>query len=74
MKNTVYFVRIILVILILSIAPMLIYAQGGFDDNVNDNPVPFDGGVSLLVAAGVGYGLKKAHERKKAQKQLNENR
>ncbi len=53
---------------------MLIYAQGGFDDNVNDNPVPFDGGVSLLVAAGVGYGLKKAHERKKAQKQLNENR
>ena len=48
--------------------PLFTIAQGGFDDNVNDNPVPFDGGVSLLVAAGVGYGLKKAHDRKKANK------
>lgn len=72
MKNTIYRMRLFLIVFILSIAPILIYAQGGFDDNVNDNPVPFDGGVSLLVAAGVGYGLKKAHERKKAQKELNE--
>lgn len=27
---------------------------------------PFDGGASLLIAAGVAYGLKKAHNRKKA--------
>lgn len=67
-----YFMKCILAVFIFSFAPMLIFAQGGFDDNVNDNPVPFDGGVSLLVAAGVGYGLKKAHERKKAQKQINE--
>lgn len=37
--------------------PFLTHAQPGFDDNVSD--VPIDGGLSLLVAAGVGYGVKK---------------
>lgn len=36
------------------------------DPDVQD--VPFDGGVSLLVAAGIGYGLKKVHDKKKAEK------
>ena len=50
--------------------PVLLMAQdpGGFDDDVTDNPVPFDGGVSILVAAGIGYGIKKARDtRRKAQ-------
>ena len=36
----------------------------------NDDPLnaPIDGGVSLLIAAGVAYGAKKAHERRKKQK------
>ncbi len=38
-------------------------AQPGFDDDVND--VPVDGGLSLLVAAGVGYGAKKIREKRK---------
>jgi len=42
------------------VLPCLVHAQppdfGG--DDVND--VPIDGGLSLLVAAGVGYGIKKA--------------
>jgi hypothetical protein len=29
--------------------------------------VPIDGGLSLLVAAGVGYGAKKAAAKKKAK-------
>jgi hypothetical protein len=29
-----------------------------------DVPVPFDGGISLLVAAGIGYGVKKAYEKR----------
>ena len=32
-------------------------AQDGFGDGGGD--VPVDGGLSLLVAAGVGYGVKK---------------
>jgi hypothetical protein len=27
---------------------------------------PFDGGASLLIGAGIAYGLKKAHSLKKA--------
>lgn len=42
--------------------------QSGFYNNVNDNPVPFDGCVILLVAASIGYCLKKANDRKKANK------
>jgi len=46
------------------IIPSLTHAQPMFDDDVND--VPVDGGLSLLVAAGVGYGAKKLKNRKKA--------
>ncbi len=46
------------------IIPSLTHAQPVFDDDVND--VPVDGGLSLLVAAGVGYGAKKLKNRKKA--------
>jgi len=28
---------------------------------------PFDGGASLLIAAGVAYGIKKAYDRRKNQ-------
>ena len=48
---------------ILFILPTFLHAQPGFDDDVND--VPVDGGLSLLVAAGVGYGVKKVRERRK---------
>ncbi len=35
------------------------YAQGpGFEDDVVDQ-VPFDGGVSVLVVAGIAYAAKK---------------
>ena len=30
---------------------------------------PIDGGLSLLLAAGIGLGMKKAHDRNKALKQ-----
>ena len=33
-----------------------------------DAEVPFDGGLSILLAAGAGYGAKKAIERRKALK------
>ena len=34
-----------------------------FDDDVND--VPVDGGVSLLAAAAVTYGVRKIHNKNK---------
>ena len=35
-------------------------------DEADTESVPIDGGLSLLLAAGVGYGLKKARDGKKA--------
>ncbi len=32
---------------------------------------PFDGGISLLVAAGLGYAGKKAHDKRKKEKANN---
>ncbi len=46
--------------------PTILMAQDPPDD-VTD--VPFDGGVSLLVAAGIGYGLKKVYDEKKAERE-----
>lgn len=54
--------------------PSLSKAQiGDFDPGGDpDVPVPFDGGISLLVAAGIGYGVKKAYaKRKKVEATVN---
>jgi len=32
----------------------------------DDPPCPIDGGLSFLIAAGIGLGAKKAYDRKKA--------
>ena len=45
------------------ILPCISHAQPGFGDDVDD--VPIDGGLSLLIAAGVGYGAKKLKEKRK---------
>ncbi len=44
----------------LILLPMLAHATGG--------GVPLDGGLSLLVAAGVGYGAKKIADNRKKNK------
>lgn len=51
-----------ILILATFLLPTLLHAQPGFGDDVDD--VPLDGGLSLLVAAGVGYGAKKLRARK----------
>lgn len=59
-KNTI--IQIFSLILFMTL-PMFLLAQPGFDDDVSD--VPVDGGLSLLVAAGVGYGAKRLKAMKK---------
>jgi hypothetical protein len=46
---------------------------GGIDPGNGESPppgggVPVDGGIGLLLAAGVGYGAKKAYDYRKGQK------
>lgn len=45
---------------IISLKALAIDDDGGIGDDV-----PIDGGLSLLVAAGVGYGIKKMRNTRK---------
>ncbi len=55
---------------ILCITSQVGYAQppdpGGDPD---ETPIPFDGGLSLALAAGVGYGIKKVRDARKAKQE-----
>lgn len=37
-------------------------------DTKDPTPIPFDGGLSLLLAAGAGYAIKKGREYRKQKK------
>ena len=52
----------ILTLCIIMVLPMLATAQ--IEGTPGTPDAPIDGGLSLLVAAGVGYGAKKLKERK----------
>ncbi len=46
--------------------PSLLHAQG--DPGLDPDPIPLDGGLSMLIAAGVAYGAKKAYDKRKGEK------
>jgi hypothetical protein len=56
---------IVVLLLGLFLVPGVALAQATFGGGTEVNDLPIDGGVSLLVAAGVGYGVKKLYNRKK---------
>jgi hypothetical protein len=49
----------------LIILPAIIQAQPDNSTDIVDPDAPIDGGVGLLVAAGIGYGIKKVRDNKK---------
>jgi len=61
----------IAVMFIVMLVPILASAQlddpNGTNGGLDPDGLPIDGGLSLLVAAGVGYGAKKMKERKAAK-------
>jgi hypothetical protein len=59
--KTVHWITLVCMMAII-LLPTLVHAQPGFGDDVDD--VPVDGGLSLLVAAGVGYGVKRLGKKK----------
>jgi hypothetical protein len=58
-KNNKKIVLSIIVLFIIMVVPMLASAQVDGEPPNPEGAVPLDGGLSLLVAAGVGYGAKK---------------
>lgn len=68
--------KAVLVCLGLLVLTTVAYAQGFPCDMDPDNPcdpddvnVPFDGGASLLIVAGVAYGLKKINDKRKEERE-----
>lgn len=48
----------IMILFCFCLLPALLLAQPpGFEQDTND--VPIDGGLSILLAAGIGYGIKR---------------
>ncbi len=63
--------RVLLVMVLLCTILLKVgYAQGPDDPSENDPAIPADGGISLLLAAGVAYGIHKrrAPQRNKGTK------
>ena len=46
--------------------------DGGLDENPDGGSVPIDGGLSLVIAAGVGYGAKKLRDYNKKKREEGE--
>jgi hypothetical protein len=59
---------LILLLIIIVALPHVASAQPVIEEDVLDNPVPFDGGVTLLVASALVYGLSKNYRKKKTLK------
>lgn len=59
---------IYLLLCMIIVSSTVIHAQTEPGDP--NNAAPIDGGLSLLIAAGIGYGVKKIKE-KKQQKDTN---
>lgn len=67
-----------LVLFINLITPQWAWCQDPTEDDLPMSPVdpdgdpdaPIDGGIGLLVAAGVGYGIKKYRDHKRASQAI----
>lgn len=74
LRSPLFYMLLIIIILLF---PMLGISQpgpgggGGTGSNPDDTggSVPIDGGLSLLLAAGVGYGVKKLRDYNRLKKE-----
>jgi hypothetical protein len=63
-----------IVITCVSLFPAVTKAQPvALGSTLTDPDAPLDGGVSLLIAAGVGYGVKKVNDNRKKKDANNTN-
>ena len=65
-KYCQYLSIFILIFAVLILLPNVLFAQ---PDPTIDPDAPIDGGITLLLAAGVGYGVKKHRDNKKKKVQ-----
>jgi len=65
--NTSQLIKIIYLLVVFVSITSLLHAQLPPDPGGDPNNAPIDGGLSLLIAGGVGYGVKKIREKRKKQ-------
>ena len=58
-----YRISILLTILLMVVSVNLCQAQDPGDPSANDPAVPIDGGITLLLAAGVAYAGQKLYRK-----------
>ncbi|MBX2932150.1 MAG: hypothetical protein KF781_09410 [Chitinophagaceae bacterium] len=59
--------KLIGIMSLLMVLSLPVKAQDEFDPPLDD--IPVDGGLTLLLAAGVGYGAKKLRDNRKKQQE-----
>lgn len=69
-KFAKYFLALGLIMIILICIPVLVHAQTDPNCDPLDPGCPIDGGVGILLAAGIGYGIKKAKNLRKIENSL----
>lgn len=70
MKQLSKRIRMIMLAMMMSLAiPMLVHSQPPPPDD-DDVDTPFDGGITLLIAAGGALGAKKVYSNRKKQNKV----
>ena len=64
-KNRKWFLILTVLFVVMSVLPVTIQAQPNDPVDITDPDAPIDGGVGLLVAAGIGYGIKRVRDNQK---------
>ena len=65
----IFYSKVLLLFVTLLLFCSDIFAQGpGGDPGDDPDLIPVDGGLGFLLAAGVGYGVKKVRERRKVDR------
>jgi hypothetical protein len=70
MKQAILMKRLLMVFFF-CLSAAVVFAQPDAPPDPGGGPIgaiPVDGGLAFLLAAGVGYGAKKMHERRKSSK------
>ncbi|MCZ2222534.1 MAG: hypothetical protein LC122_02775 [Chitinophagales bacterium] len=65
MRTRLY--KLIGIMSLIMVLSLPVRAQDDFDPPEDD--IPVDGGITLLLAAGVGYGAKKLRDNKKKKEE-----
>lgn len=65
MKRKLFFTKCVLTAILLIMYIPTLLAQMPGDPGGDPDEIPIDGGIGLLIAAGVAYGAKKAYDKRK---------